>query len=109
MHPRTLSLVRAARIASRFQAVRCSSDVALHGPTPRELAHQQLASTDEITIPHGSWQQDYNRKQAKYNRNLIIHTLGFIGLWYWIYQSGAVKFYGQPNIQGIDIFEENAE
>ena len=67
-----------------FQPVRCGSDVALHGPSAREIAEQQNATFDHITVPQGSWQADYSKRQARYNRNLIINTVIFAALWAWV-------------------------
>ena len=64
--------------------MRCGSDVALHGPSTKEIVEQQLATFDHITVPQGSWHADYQKRQARYNRNIIINTVILAAMWAWV-------------------------
>ena len=64
--------------------MRCGSDVALHGPSEREIAEQQLSTMDHITVPQGSWHADYQKRQARYNRNLLVNLVIFGVMWAWV-------------------------
>lgn len=48
----------------RVTNVRTATDYA-----PAE--HKQV-SMDDLPVPQGSWQEDYNAKQAKYNKHLAL-------------------------------------
>jgi len=52
------------------RAVRASS-AAGHGhghhPSELELARENRATLNDIPIPEGSWQEDYNKRNAKWN------------------------------------------
>jgi len=56
-----------------FSAVRASS-AAGHGhehhPSELEIVRENRATLNDIPIPEGSWQENYNKRNAKWNKIL---------------------------------------
>ena len=66
--------------------MRCASggDVTVHHPSAREVAMAELSAMDHITVPQGSWQEDYNKRQARYHRNIIVNFVICAALFAWV-------------------------
>ena len=72
-------------VFSGFQVARCSShDVVAHGPTIRDVAIEHKSTMDDVTVPQGDWQTDYNKRQSRYHRNLIINVIIFVATVSWV-------------------------
>ena len=75
----------AVRMASGGDVSKFPPNHPFHGYPPGK----QPATMDEFPVPHGSWQESYDRYQRRYNRQLgVALTLLFGTL--------AYVYYGQP-------------
>ncbi|XP_013787618.1 uncharacterized protein LOC106471557 [Limulus polyphemus] len=65
----------------------CKRGMAGHAPT-----HYKPPSMNDLPVPSGSWQEVYNKKQTKYNIQLLLGTGFFIGSVAYAMMSGDIDF-----------------
>ncbi|XP_043276368.1 uncharacterized protein COX7B [Venturia canescens] len=63
-----------------------------------EAANYKPGTMDELPIPQGSWQQQYDSKQTLYNMQLAFGILYAVGSIYYITQSGVIFFNCWPPV-----------
>ena len=61
-------------------AVRASSAAAHgHHPSELEVLRENHATLNDIPVPEGSWQENYNQRNAKWNKILAASVVFFTG------------------------------
>ena len=66
-------------------AVRASSAAAHghgHHPSELEVLRESRGTLNDIPIPEGSWQENYNKQNAKWNKMLAASAVVFAGSLY---------------------------
>jgi hypothetical protein len=60
-------------------ALRAQSSYApAHHRTDAEIAHDQHSTLNDLPIPSGSWQENYNRRNSKWNLILGVTATAFV-------------------------------
>jgi len=70
MLTRLIPVVRAATGVSGQQAVRCMGGIPAHWKSDRDVALEQKAHMNDLPVPEGSWQENYNARNSKWNMQL---------------------------------------
>lgn len=95
MFPRIAPLFR---MAPRAQQIRRMGGhgVPAHWKPLRQLFLENKNHMDCMPVPGGSWQEAYNKQNAKWNQLLALSILSVIVTAGVLYQSGAVYFHSAP-------------
>jgi hypothetical protein len=77
---KSLSNVSSANDAAILGVFAVSVTSVRHGhyPSQVEIHKQALATTDNLPVPSGSWQEYYDKKNAKYNMQVAVNLLAMI-------------------------------
>lgn len=75
-----------------MSAVRASSAAAghEHHKSQLEIVRETRATLNDITIPEGSWQENYNKRVAKWNMMLGASAVVFVASMYVVCISRSV-------------------
>ncbi|XP_076467865.1 uncharacterized protein LOC143298788 [Babylonia areolata] len=64
-------VARTLNAVARQQAVRCMGGHApAHWKTDSEVATEEKSHMNDMPVPQGSWQENYNRRNSKWNIQL---------------------------------------
>ncbi|XP_071087757.1 uncharacterized protein [Haliotis cracherodii] len=101
MLSRILPVARSATASvSRLQAVRCMGGQApAHWKSDLEVVTENRVTMNDHPIPEGSWQENYNKRNSKYNMYIAVSSLFLAVTGFILYQSGAVYLHSTPPLK----------
>ncbi|XP_041360081.1 uncharacterized protein LOC121376308 [Gigantopelta aegis] len=100
MLSRIIPAVRSISSVTRFQAVRCMSEHApAHWKTDRDIARDHQCTMDDMPVPAGSWQEQYNKVNSKYNVYLAISSVFFVATMYMVTKTEAMPLNLSPDMK----------
>ncbi|KAL8598689.1 hypothetical protein ACOMHN_033254 [Nucella lapillus] len=74
-----IPVARTFSAVSRQQVVRCMSG---HAPanwkSDKEVALEQRSHMNDLPVPEGSWQENYNSRNSKWNMQLGLSVVGLV-------------------------------
>ena len=74
-----------------------------HYPSQVEVHKAALATTDNLPVPSGSWQEYYNKKNSKYNMQVAINLLAMIATFIAMERVGIFEPLKHPSYKSVEI------
>uniref|UniRef100_A0A0B6XYI6 Deltamethrin resistance protein prag01 domain-containing protein n=1 Tax=Arion vulgaris TaxID=1028688 RepID=A0A0B6XYI6_9EUPU len=96
------TLVPLLRAAPRVQQFcRRSHGVPAHWKSVRQICEENKSHMNFLPVPEGSWQEAFNKKNAKYNQLLALSTLALVVTAGILWQSGSIYLHTSPPTYNI--------
>ncbi|XP_076445991.1 uncharacterized protein LOC143283660 [Babylonia areolata] len=93
-------VARTLGTAARLQVVRCMGGHApAHWKTDKQIAMEENAHMNNMPVPQGSWQENYNRRNSKWNVQLAISSVVLIATIYIMDQCEIFYLHSHPKIK----------
>ncbi|KAK7097574.1 uncharacterized protein [Littorina saxatilis] len=79
MFTRLIPVARTVNAVARQQAVRCMGGYApAHWKSDKDIALEQRSHMNDLPVPEGSWQENYNKRNSKWNMQLGMSIVALI-------------------------------
>eukprot|EP00745_Piridium_sociabile_P035446 TRINITY_DN6195_c0_g1_i1.p2 TRINITY_DN6195_c0_g1~~TRINITY_DN6195_c0_g1_i1.p2 ORF type:complete len:102 (-),score=28.26 TRINITY_DN6195_c0_g1_i1:459-764(-) len=93
-------LARTVGAAARLQTVRCMGGYApAHWKTDKQISLEQNSHMNDLPVPQGSWRDNYNQRNAKFNMQLAVSAVALVATVFAMNQCDCFYLHDHPEMK----------
>ncbi|KAL8616783.1 hypothetical protein ACOMHN_017820 [Nucella lapillus] len=90
-------VARSVGVVARRQLVRCMGGQApAHWKSDKQVAIEQKSHMNDLPVPQGSWQENYNKRNSKWNMQLAISAVVLVATVFVMDRYECFYLHGHP-------------
>jgi len=97
------SLSTVSRVARQTSVRSMSVDYGDHHRSPADIMKHHKTTINDLPVPAGSWQENYNKRNQGFNMMLGGGFLAMVATFAVMYSQGTLYLHGKPDLKNVHI------